>query len=45
MTAEKELERLEREITGDKEQAPKGKRGLLRAAAKQGNPTELLGHA
>ena len=38
MTAEKELERLEREITGDKEQAPKGKGGLPREAAKQGKP-------
>ncbi len=38
MTAEKELERLEREITGDTEQAPAGKNGLLLNATKQAKP-------
>ena len=38
MTAEKELERLEREITGDTEQDPEGKGGHSRGAAKQAKP-------
>lgn len=38
MTAEKELERLEREITGDKRMAPEGKGDLSRVAAEHGKP-------
>lgn len=38
MTAEKELERLEREINGDKDPAPTGKGRLLLKATRESKP-------